>query len=59
MFDVNVIIRIQVTRRRGRRRKQTLHDVKTQRRYWNVKEKGLGSTLWITRFGLVVRQSKE
>jgi hypothetical protein len=53
MFDVNVIIRIQVTGSPERRRKQLLDDVKTNRRYWNVEEKGLGRTLWITRFGLV------
>lgn len=54
MFDVNVIIRIRMTGRRRRKRKQLLEDIKTKRLYWNVKEKGLGPTLWISRFGLVV-----
>jgi len=45
MFDVHVIIRIGVTGRQGRKRKQLLDDVKTKRQYWNVKEKGLGGTL--------------
>jgi len=45
MFDVNVIIRIRVTGRQGRKRKQLLDDVKTKRQYRNVKEKGLSGTL--------------
>jgi hypothetical protein len=55
--------RIQVTERRGRRRKQPLDDLKEKRRYWNLKEEALDGTLWRTRFvrrnGPVVRQTTE
>jgi hypothetical protein len=33
--------RIEMTRRRGRRRKQLLHDLKEKRRYWRLKEEAL------------------
>jgi hypothetical protein len=32
---------IEVTGRRGRRRKQLLHDLKKKRRYWKLKEEAL------------------
>jgi hypothetical protein len=43
--------RIEMTGRRGRRRKQLLDDLKGKRRYWNLKEETLDRTLWRTRFG--------
>jgi hypothetical protein len=43
--------RIEMTRRRGRRCKQLLNDLKEKRRYWKLKEEELDSTLWRTRFG--------
>jgi hypothetical protein len=53
--------RIEMTGRRGRRRKQLLDDLKEKRRYW--KEEALDLTLWRTRFGRgygpVVRQIAE
>jgi hypothetical protein len=53
--------RIEMTGRRGRRRKQLLDDLKGNRRYWTFKEEALVLTLWRTRFGggygNVVRQT--
>jgi hypothetical protein len=40
------IQRIEVTGRRGIRRKQLLDDLKETRWYWKVKEKALDHTLW-------------
>jgi hypothetical protein len=55
--------RIEMTGRRGRRRKQLLDDLKEKRRYWELKEEALDHTLWRTRFGRgygpVVRQTIE
>jgi hypothetical protein len=42
--------RIEMTGRRGRRRKQLLDDLKEKTRYWKMKE-ALDRTLWRTRFG--------
>jgi hypothetical protein len=54
---------IEVTGRRGRRRKQLLDDLKDQRGYWKLKKEALDRTLWRTRFGRgygpVVRQTAE
>jgi hypothetical protein len=54
--------RIEMTGRRGRRRKQLLDD-KEKRRYWKLKEEALDRILWRTRFGrgygTVVRQTTE
>jgi hypothetical protein len=36
------------TRRRGRRRKQLLDDLKEARRYWKLKEEAQDRTLWRT-----------
>ena len=45
-------VRIEMTGRRGRRRrKQTLDDVKERRGYWKLKEEALDRVLWRTRFG--------
>jgi hypothetical protein len=43
--------RIEMTGRRGRRRKQLLDDVKENRKYWKLKEEALDRTLWRSRFG--------
>jgi hypothetical protein len=43
--------RIEMTGRRGRRRKQLLDDLKEKRRYWKLKEKALDRILWRSRFG--------
>jgi hypothetical protein len=55
--------RIEVTERRGRRRKQLLDDLKEKIRYWKLKEEALGRTQWRPRFGRgygpVVRQTTE
>jgi hypothetical protein len=55
--------RIEMSGRRGRRRKQLLDDLKEKRRYWKLKEEALDRTLWRTRFGRVygpvVRQTTE
>jgi hypothetical protein len=55
--------RIEMTGRRGRRRKQLLDDLKEKKIYWKLKEKALDRTLWRTRFGRsygpVVRQTTE
>jgi hypothetical protein len=43
--------KIERTERRGKRRKQLLHDLKKKRRYWKLKEKAADRTIWKTRFG--------
>jgi hypothetical protein len=43
--------KIMGTRRRGRRRKQPLDDLKEARRYWKFKEEAQDRTLWRTQFG--------
>jgi hypothetical protein len=62
MFLCLVVIgRIEMTGRRGRRRKKLLDDLMEKIRYWKLKEEALDRTLWSTRFGrgyrLVVRQT--
>jgi hypothetical protein len=42
--------KIELTGRRGGRRKQLLVDRKEDGRFFNLKEKALGRTVWITRF---------
>jgi hypothetical protein len=55
--------RIDMTVRRGRRRKQLLDDLKEKRRYWKLKEEALDRPQWRTRFGRgyrpIVRQTTE
>jgi hypothetical protein len=55
--------RIEMTGRRGRRRKQLLDDLKGKGRCWKLKEEALDRTVWRTRFGRgygpVVRQTAE
>jgi hypothetical protein len=43
--------KIRGIRRRGRRRKQLLDDLKEARRYWKLKEEAQDRTLWRTQFG--------
>ena len=45
--------RIEVTERRGRRRKQILYDLKEKRVYSKLKEEALDRTVWRTGFGRV------
>jgi hypothetical protein len=45
------LLRIAVTGRRGRRRKQLLDDIKGTRSYGKLKQEALDSTLWRMRFG--------
>jgi hypothetical protein len=56
-------LRIEMTGRRGRRRKQLLNDLKVNKSYWKVKEEALDRALWRTHFGRdyrsVVRQTTE
>ena len=42
---------IEVTRRRGRRRKKLLDDLKDRRGYCQLKEKSIDRTMWRNRFG--------
>ena len=42
---------IEVTRRRGRRRKKILDDLKNRRGYCQLKEEALDRTMWRNRFG--------
>jgi hypothetical protein len=53
--------RIEMTGRRGRRRKQLLDDLKEKRSYWKLKEEALDRNLWRTCFGIgygpVLRQT--
>jgi hypothetical protein len=55
--------KIEVTGRRGRRRKQLLNELKETRGYWKLKEETLDHPLWRTHFGRgygpVVRQTTE
>jgi hypothetical protein len=55
-------VRIEMTGRRGRSRKQLLDDLKEKRRYWKLKEEALDRILCRTRFGgdygPVVRQTR-
>jgi hypothetical protein len=52
-----------VTRRRGRRRKKLLDDLKDRRGYSHLKEEALDRTIWRNRFGRgvgpVIRQNTE
>jgi hypothetical protein len=63
IIEIKIQERLEVTGRRGRRRKQLLDDLKEKIGYWNFKEEALDRTLWRTRFGRgygpVVRQTTE
>ena len=49
--------RIEVTGRRGRRRRKLLDYLKERRGYSHLKEGALARTMWRARFGPVVRQT--
>jgi hypothetical protein len=63
MFEGKLEGKMEMTGRRGRRRKQLLYDLKEKRRYWKLKEEALDCTLWRTGFGRgygpLVRQTTE
>ena len=48
---------IEVTGRRGRRRRKLLDDIKERRGYPHLKEEALDRTMWGARFGPIVRQT--
>ena len=54
---------MEVARRRGRRRKKLLHELKDRRGHSHLKEEALDRTMWRNRFGggfgPVVRQNIE
>jgi hypothetical protein len=54
---------MEVTRRRGRRRKKLLNDLKDRRGYFHLKEEALDRTMYRNHFGRgfgpVVRQNTE
>jgi hypothetical protein len=54
---------MEVTRRRGIRRKKLLDDLEDRKRYFHLKEEALDPTMWRNRFGgdfgPVVRQNTE
>ena len=49
--EENIKGQIEVTRRRGRRRKKLLDDLKDRRGFWKLKEEALDRTMWRNRFG--------
>jgi gamma-glutamyl:cysteine ligase YbdK (ATP-grasp superfamily) len=53
VMEENVENRIEVTKRRGRRCKELMDDLKKMRKYDKLKEEALDRTLWRTRFGSV------
>jgi hypothetical protein len=62
-IPVKIKGKMEVTRRRGRRRKKLLDDLKDRRGYSHLKEEALDRTIWRNRFGRgfgpVVRQNTE
>jgi hypothetical protein len=61
VIEGKIKVGIEVTGRRGRRRRKILDDLKERRGYSHLKEEALGRTMWRARFGgafgLVVRQT--
>jgi len=61
VIEGNITGGIEVTGRRGRRRRKLLDDLKERRRYSHLKEEALDRTMWRARFGRgfgpVVRQT--
>ena len=51
VIEVKIKGQIEVTRRRGRRRKKLLDDLKDRRGYCQLKEEALDRTMWRNRFG--------
>jgi hypothetical protein len=62
-FEGKIKREIEVTGRRGRRRRKLLYDLKERRGYSHLKEDTLDRTMWRARFGRgfgpVVRQNTE
>ena len=63
VIEVKVKVEMEVIRRRGRRHKKLLDDLKDRRGYCHLKEEALDRTMWRNRFGggfrPVVRQNTE
>jgi hypothetical protein len=63
VIEGNIKGEMEVTRRRGRRRKKLLDDFKNRRGYSHLKEEALDRTIWRNCFGRgfgpVVRQNTE
>ena len=63
VIEVKIKAEMEVTRRRERRRKKLLDDLRDRRGYSNLKEEALDRTMWRNRFGggfgPVVRQNTE
>ena len=61
VIEGNIKGRIEVTGRRGRRRRKLLDDLKERRGYCHLKEEALDRTIWRNRFGRgfgpVIRQT--
>ena len=51
VIEAKIKRQIEVTRRRGRRRKKLLYDLKDRRGYCQLKEEALDRTMWWNRFG--------
>ena len=51
VIEVKIKGQIEVTRRRGRRHKKLLDDLKDRRGYCQLKEEALDRTMWRNRFG--------
>ena len=51
VIEGKIKLQIEVTRRRGRRRKKLLDDLKDRRGYCQLKEEALDRTMWRDRFG--------
>ena len=63
VIEGNIQGEMEVTGRRGRRRKKLLEDLKDRRGYSHLKEEALDRTMWRNRFGggfgPVIRQNTE
>ena len=51
VIEGNIKGQTEVTRRRGRRRKKLLDDLKDRRGYYQLMEEALDRTMWRNRFG--------
>jgi hypothetical protein len=51
VIEGKIKVVIEVTGRRGRRRRKLLYDLKDRRRYSHLKEEALDRTMWRHRFG--------
>ena len=51
LISCRIFLQIEVTRRRGRRRKKLLDDLKDRRGYCQLKEEALDRTVWRNCFG--------